>query len=190
MQHRSIYNKVSLFLKQNLLYRVVSWSCLFSHNYSVKSDFPRIWSWSLVQQNSRFSQDFFILLLAGEQHCNPKEREEILKSWFSHIKQIQTKAMRLPEIFDFRQFPIAESQKFLKVETSPVYLPWFRMSENFAKLTENFPENRNIRNMSKLSKMIGIFGIFGLFRIFRKSGRPSHTFCQNTYIPKTHSKPS
>ena len=38
-----------------------------------------------------------------------------IKMWFA----LATKAMRLPEIFDSRLFPIAESQKFSKSETGP-----------------------------------------------------------------------
>ena len=57
-----------------------------------------------------------------------------------------------------------------KSETSPVYGSEFRKSENFAKLTENFPKNayrkylpkiyRNFRNMSKMLK---------IYRDFQKS---------------------
>ena len=60
-----------------------------------------------------------------------------------------------------------ESRKISMVKNRPVQDPCFRMSETFAKLTKNFPENkvrnpcpkiyRNFRNILKLSKMIKNF---------------------------------
>ena len=58
-------------------------------------------------------------------------------------------AFRLSRYFDI--------VRLSTVETSPVQDPCFRMSENFAKLTDIPEIYRNFRNMSKLSKMIKNF---------------------------------
>ena len=97
---------------------------------------------------------------------------------------IDIKAMHLPEIFDFRLFPIVESQKFSKSKIFEVQ-NWtkikqgFRTSKNFAKLTKNFPETlvrnpcpkiyRNFRHMSKM------FKIYRYFRDAKSVVRPSYT---------------
>ena len=133
---------------------------------------------SLIKQ-----QEVFISLIKFLSSCHCPNAKNTLKT----ILACAVRPCVCRRFSDFRLSRYFGLFGLSDFETSPVYLPWFRMSENFAKLTENFPENRNIRNMLKLSKMIEIFG---LFRIFRKSGRPSYTFCQNTYIPKMHSKPS
>ena len=63
--------------------------------------------------------------------------------------------MRLPEIFDFRE--MSESQKKFTVDNCPVNLPWFRMSENFATLTENLTETP--KYSGKCQKCTGINNI-------------------------------
>ena len=83
------------------------------------------------------------------------------------------KAMHLPKNFAILQKSKVESRIVSTVENRPVYVPWFRMSENFAKLTENFPENRNIQNMSKLSKMVEIVENDQNFWTYKQ--RPSYT---------------
>ena len=61
--------------------------------------------------------------------------------------------MRLPEIFDFQQFPIAESQKFLMVKNCPKLsrlFSAFDFHENKSKILPKFrnqPENvKNVEN--------------------------------------------
>ena len=53
---------------------------------------------------------------------------------------VDTKAMRLLEIFDFRQFPIAESQKFSTVETGPKENRGFERPKVSRNLPKIFPK--------------------------------------------------
>ena len=77
----------------------------------------------------------------------------------------------------------------------------FNFRESVTETTETLTKNayqkylpkiyRNFRNMSKLSKMIKIFEkTVHISDVRPYKRRPSYTFCQITYIPKTHSKPS
>ena len=61
---------------------------------------------------------------------------------------VKTKAMRLPEIFDFRQFPIAESRKFSTVETGPKENRGFerpKVSQNLPKIFPKMLTKNTIR---------------------------------------------
>ena len=73
--------------------------------------------------------------------------------------RVNSKAMRLTEIFDFRQFPIAESQKFSTVENRPklsrLYFD-FNFCENLTQTTEII-ENFDI--CQKFRYIIDIFDI-------------------------------
>ena len=55
---------------------------------------------------------------------------------------IQSKAMHLPKIFGLSTFPVFRVFRYFEVRNkSGIRAPVWKVIENFAKLTKNFPEN-------------------------------------------------
>ena len=85
-----------------------------------------------------------------------------------------TKAMCLPEIFDFRQFSIAESQKFLTVKNHPklsrLYFN-FNFHKNKSKILPKFRNQlENVKNIPEFLKIDSLCQkfryIFDIFDIY------------------------
>ena len=70
---------------------------------------------------------------------------------------LSNKAMRLPEIFDFRLFTIVESQRFSTTESDPKQNRGFERPKLSQNLTKLLPK---IRFETPVRKYTGIFGIF------------------------------